>query len=84
VFRGALYRHLRSRISVAAAAVLTALGFGLMHGYPIIMLGPVISLGAGFALMREWRGSIIASMTAHCIHNAGVLTLVLVMANLIG
>jgi len=84
VFRGALYRHLRSRITVGMAAVLTALGFGLMHGYPIIMLGPVIALGAGFALMREWRGSIIASMTAHCIHNASVLTLVIAMARLLG
>lgn len=78
VFRGALYRHLRSRVGVASAVGLSALVFGLMHGYELLMLGPVISLGIVFALMREWRSSLIPSITAHALHNATV-TLVLIM-----
>ena len=45
-----------------------------MHGYEFVMLLPVMSLGFGFALMREWRGSLIASMTAHLLHNGTALT----------
>lgn len=75
IFRGCLYRHLRSRLGVFAAALLSALTFGFMHGYSAILLGPVICLGFVFALMREWRGSLIASMTAHCMHNATLLAI---------
>jgi membrane protease YdiL (CAAX protease family) len=77
IFRGALYRHLRSRLSVMGAAIISALMFGLMHGYNILLLGPVITIGFIFALMREWRGSLIGSMTAHFLHNATTLALVL-------
>ncbi len=84
VFRGCLYRQLRSKWQVLPAAAFTALCFGVMHAYPVLMMGPVIALGFGFALIREWRGSLIASMTAHCIHNAAVLGLLLVAMRLLG
>jgi membrane protease YdiL (CAAX protease family) len=76
VFRGGMYRQLRSRLSVLGAAGISALTFGLMHGYMFLLLGPVICLGFVFALMREWRGSLIASMTAHFMHNATTLVFV--------
>jgi membrane protease YdiL (CAAX protease family) len=82
IFRGALYRHLRGRWHWLPAGIVTALGFGLMHGYPILLLTPVISLGFGFALIREWRGSLIACMTAHCVHNAGTLIMLLTFMKL--
>lgn len=75
VFRGAFYRHLRSRLGMALAVVVSALGFGLMHGYALFLLLPVISLGMAFALIREWRGSLIGPMVAHGLHNATILTL---------
>jgi membrane protease YdiL (CAAX protease family) len=84
VFRGGLYRHLRSRWRWFGAAAVTALGFGIMHAYPVLLLGPVIALGFGFAMLREWRGSLIASMTAHCIHNALVLGVLLTLMRLVG
>ncbi len=83
VFRGALYGHLRQRWHWAFAAIVTALAFGLMHGYQILMLGGVIALGFGFALLREWRGTLIPCMTAHCIHNAGVLVILLTIMRLL-
>jgi membrane protease YdiL (CAAX protease family) len=84
IFRGALYRQLRARWRWFGAAAVSALAFGAMHGYAVLMLFPIIGLGFGFALLREWRGSTIASMTGHCIHNASALTLMLVTLRLLG
>jgi membrane protease YdiL (CAAX protease family) len=77
IFRGCLFRHARSRVGVVLAAIISAMVFGGMHGYPGLLLLPVTSLGVVFALMREWRGSLVAPMTAHMIHNA-VVTMILV------
>ncbi|MBS0198020.1 MAG: CPBP family intramembrane metalloprotease [Planctomycetes bacterium] len=75
LFRGALYRHLRGRRHFLIAAVVSAFAFGIMHGYDTFLLLPVMTLGFVFALMREWRSSLIGSMVAHSLHNATVLTL---------
>lgn len=79
VMRGCLFRHLRSRLPLVAAAVVSALFFGFMHGYNVLLLLPVITIGFTFALMREWRGSLIAPITAHFMHNATALTVVLTL-----
>ena len=75
VFRGAFFGHLRARASLVAAAAVSAVAFGVMHGYEYLMLGPVILLGFTFALIREWRGTIVGCMAAHFVHNAATLTL---------
>lgn len=79
IFRGALYRHVRGRIGMFVASVLTALFFGFMHGYEVIALLPVMTLGFNFALMREWRGSLIGPMVAHALHNGTVMALLLIV-----
>jgi membrane protease YdiL (CAAX protease family) len=66
-------------LSAAAAAAVSALFFGFMHGYSVILLLPVITIGFVFALMREWRGSLVPVMVGHFMHNATALTLVLVL-----
>lgn len=78
VFRGAFYRHLRARMGVFLAMMISAVVFGVMHGYLFAMLLPVITLGFTFALLREWRGSLIAPITAHMLHN-GAIFVVLVL-----
>lgn len=83
VFRGALYRHIRTRWSVPLAAVASATLFGFMHGYGPLFVFPLIALGTVFAIMREWRGSLIAPMTAHFLHNATITVLLLVMLRLL-
>lgn len=84
IFRGALYRHLRARWHWLPAGLVTAFAFGIMHGYQFLMLGPVMALGFAFALLREWRGSLIASITAHAIHNGVVLAVLFTVIRLIG
>jgi membrane protease YdiL (CAAX protease family) len=69
IFRGALYRHTRWRFSPAIAAIFTAFVFAIMHGYAPMQLFMVGTLGLVFAVMREWRGSLIGPMTAHFTHN---------------
>lgn len=84
MFRGALYRHVRSRVGMILSSIFSALAFGFMHGYPIMLLAPVITIGFNFALMREWRGSLIGSITAHAMHNATILTLAMLAFSAIG
>lgn len=76
IFRGCLYRHVRSRVGVLLAALMTAGAFAFMHGYAVMLLLPVFTIGLIFAFIREWRGSIVSTITAHAMHNATVLTLV--------
>ena len=84
LFRGALFRHMRGIVGPFVAALVTAVGFGLMHGYDILQLLPVMTLGFVFALMREWRGSLVPSMTLHFLNNAVVLGLVLLAVSALG
>ncbi len=73
VFRGALFRHIRSRVSLWLAAPLTALVFGVMHGYDALLLLPVITIGFIFAFVREWRASLVGPIVAHALHNGTLL-----------
>lgn len=75
VFRGAMLRHLRARLVLPLAAVLSAMVFGLMHGYMALQLIPVTILGFNFALLRAWRGSLVGPIAAHALNNAVVLAL---------
>jgi membrane protease YdiL (CAAX protease family) len=86
VFRGALFRHIRQRASgplgLILTVVLVATAFALGHSYILLQVVIVGALGGVFALMREWRGSLIAPMTAHCLHNSMALSLMLVLTPL--
>jgi membrane protease YdiL (CAAX protease family) len=75
IFRGSVFRDLRARWALRLAGPVSALFFGLMHGYAGVLLLPVIAIGASLAIIREWRGSLIACMTAHAVHNAVILAL---------
>lgn len=83
IFRGALFRHLRQRLpglgGLLLTVVLVASAFALAHQYILLGVFLVGTLGSIFACMREWRGSLIAPMTAHCLHNSMVLTLLVTL-----
>ena len=76
IMRGALFRHLRSRFGFVLSAIISAMLFGALHQYDVLMLLPVMALGASFAFIREWRGSLIGCITAHAIHNTTIFMLV--------
>ncbi len=79
IFRGALYRHFRGRLHFIFAAPITALLFAFMHSYGILFTPPLIMLAMVFASLREWRGSIIPCVVAHCLQNSVAFTMMIVL-----
>jgi membrane protease YdiL (CAAX protease family) len=80
MFRGVLYRHLREltqRFSTVTSVILSVLIssfiFAIVHPQGILAVPALMALACGFALMREWRGTLVPSMMAHGFSNALVL-----------
>jgi membrane protease YdiL (CAAX protease family) len=65
--RGVLYRHVRDWARWPLAALLTAAVFGAFH--PLPRFAYTLAGGLIYALLREWRGSILAPVAAHSTHN---------------
>jgi len=77
-FRGAFYHALRARCgSVLEPALLTGFVFAFIHPQGIAAIPALMSLGVVFALIREWRGSIIAPVVAHTVNNGFIITMLL-------
>lgn len=81
VFRGALFHHMRQGAGIVASAALTAFIFAVIHPQGFVGVPVLMALAVTFALLREWRGSIIASITAHALNNAFVVTLLVVLVS---
>jgi membrane protease YdiL (CAAX protease family) len=73
-FRGALFGQLRRGLPALLAAVITGLVFAVIHPQGFAGVPAIAALGFNFCLLREWRGSLIAPITAHALHNAFVTT----------
>lgn len=83
VIRGGLYRQLRTRLPIFLAVLISAFFFAILHQYPLFLMTPVFTLGCLFALLRQHRSSLIASITAHALNNGLVGIILLVMLNLL-
>lgn len=68
-FRGALQRHFRGRFRFLPSALFTGLIFAALHPQGFFAIPALAGIGIGFSLLREWRDSLIAPMTAHAINN---------------
>lgn len=80
VFRGAFYAYLRGRLGKLGAGLAVGLAFAAIHPQGLAGIPFLASLALALALTREWRGSIIASVTMHALHNGlAVLGLVLIL-----
>ena len=82
LFRGAAYRFLRDRtadlrpeIGIAISTLVSAAMFALPHFLGWGAVPAYLTYGAGFALLREWRGSLIACVTLHAAINAYLIWL---------
>ncbi len=84
VFRGALLRHVRGRTGIIGGTLITALVFAFLHPYGPVFTPPLIALGVTFALLRQWRGSLIAPMTAHFLHNGTLLAVFITAMSIVG
>lgn len=68
-FRGALHRYFRGRFRFLSSALLTGVIFAALHPQGFFAIPALAGIGMGFSLLREWRDSLIAPMTAHAINN---------------
>jgi membrane protease YdiL (CAAX protease family) len=83
MFRGVLYRHLREASgrlgwagSVLVSAAATGFVFAIIHPQGVLGVPVLMALAVAFALLREWRESLVPAIVAHGINNA-VVTCVL-------
>jgi membrane protease YdiL (CAAX protease family) len=86
MFRGVLYRQVRSSVSgwrtwaaIAASAGATSLIFALIHPQGLLAVPALMALAIAFCLAREWRGSVIAPMVMHGVSNGIVMTMLMLM-----
>lgn len=84
MFRGVLHRHLREATrgwrtawSMVFSGTVTGLIFALLHPPGLPAVPVLMGLAYGFTLAREWRGTLLAGMTAHAVHNALLLLLLI-------
>lgn len=85
-FRGAMYRNLRMGLgragplgSALLSIVISSVIFAAIHPQGLIFIPVLGGLAVGFCIMREWRGSINASIVAHAMNNFTVLSLNVLM-----
>lgn len=80
VFRGAFYSYLRGSLGRIGAGLAVGLAFAAIHPQGLAGIPFLAALALALALTREWRGSIIASVTLHAVHNGlAFLGLVLIL-----
>jgi membrane protease YdiL (CAAX protease family) len=86
VFRGLLYRQLRSASgawpivgSIACSAIVVSVVFAALHPQGLVAVPALAALAIGMTLMREWRGSLVSPMVMHACNNSMMITLMLVL-----
>jgi membrane protease YdiL (CAAX protease family) len=86
MFRGALYRMLRSGsaglgafMSIALSTLVASLIFAMIHPQGWVAIPALASLAVAFTLVREWRGSLVAPMVMHGVSNGLVMSFVMLV-----
>lgn len=75
IFRGYFYRFLRSRYDTANSIFISAALFSGIHPQGMVGFFPLLAIGIGLAVLREWRGSIIAPIVMHAVLNGMTLVI---------
>lgn len=81
LFRGTLQRHLRHRCGFWISAIVGGFVFAVIHPQGLLAVPALTSMGFGFALLREWRDSLIAPMVAHALNNGMIVTIILAITS---
>ncbi len=76
MFRGMLFPALSSWLRWLGGMLLGAFVFAAIHPQGWAGVPPIMALAGGFSLLRMWRQSLIAPMTAHALNN-GIMCLVM-------
>ena len=76
LFRGGLYHYFRGRLGIFGSVLVVSLVFAAIHPQGLAGIPFLTTLAVALGLTREWRDSIVASVTLHTVHN-GLTTLLL-------
>jgi membrane protease YdiL (CAAX protease family) len=80
-FRGALFGYFRRHFHWAISGIIVGLLFAIIHPQGWVGVPLLATIGFILSAIREWRGSIIASISAHALNNTTVvLFLILAVA----
>jgi membrane protease YdiL (CAAX protease family) len=86
MFRGVLYRQVRTafaRLGTAMSIVLSTLVvsfvFALIHPQGWVAIPALMSIAIGMTLVREWRGSLIASIVVHATNNGIIVGMLILL-----
>jgi membrane protease YdiL (CAAX protease family) len=79
MFRGALLGHLRARFGWWISAPIVSLIFAAIHPQGWVAIPTLGGIALVLSALREWRGSLIASMTAHALNNGVAVTLMVLL-----
>lgn len=86
IFRGLLLSNLRGAMPRVAGFVLGPLivgyVFASIHPQGWMAIPVLMAIGACFALIRFWRGSLIAPIVGHALHNGAIVTFMVVMLSM--
>jgi membrane protease YdiL (CAAX protease family) len=77
MFRGALFHSVRVRWGWWPSALLVSLIFAMIHPQGWTLIPTLGAIAMVLAALREWRGSLIASMVAHGLTNFVTTTLLI-------
>ncbi|MEX1089194.1 MAG: CPBP family intramembrane glutamic endopeptidase [Phycisphaeraceae bacterium] len=78
-FRGAFYHHMRQRTGFVVSALVVGVIFASIHPQGWVGLPALTAIAFVLASIREWRGSLVASVTAHALNNGAAVTLLLLL-----
>ena len=78
-FRGILFGYFRRHLQWIAGGIFSALIFAIIHPQGWIGVPLITAVGFTLSTIREWRGSIIASISAHALNNGSALILLLAL-----
>src|SRR5258705_6859846 len=81
LFRGVFFHHLRRKNGWFLSAIVVSIIFAAIHPQGLLGVPALMTIAMMLAALRQWRGSLIAPMVAHALHNSVLITiLILVMA----
>jgi membrane protease YdiL (CAAX protease family) len=78
LFRGALYGYLRRSFPWVVSGIFSSLIFAILHPQGWVAIPAIGVIGFNLSTIREWRGSAIASMTAHALNNGSVIMILII------
>jgi membrane protease YdiL (CAAX protease family) len=79
-FRGALFGYLHRHLPWALSGILVAVVFAAIHPQGWLAIPVLATIGFTLSAIREWRGSLVASMSAHALNNGtAVLMLIFIL-----